>query len=127
MIIKGKHHHWTVGANGAICLKGIKERLLTFKFLKVSTPLNDIIVERERLLRLKVLKAPTPLNAIIVERECDPIINVQCNGLVLCEVLVDEGIRVNVMTIPTMKYLMLRIGRPTSITLKMANKRFVKP
>jgi hypothetical protein len=39
----------------------------------------------------KVPKVPTPLNAIIVERECDPIIDVQCNGSVLCGVLVDGG------------------------------------
>jgi hypothetical protein len=39
----------------------------------------------------KVPKVPTPLNAIAVERECDPIIDVQCNGSVLRGVLVDGG------------------------------------
>ncbi len=39
----------------------------------------------------KVPKVPTPLNAITVKRECDSIIDVQCNGLVLHEVLVDGG------------------------------------
>jgi hypothetical protein len=37
----------------------------------------------------KVPKVPTPLNAIIAECECDPIIDVQCNGSVLRGVLVD--------------------------------------
>jgi len=40
---------------------------------------------------LKVPKVPTPLNAIVVKRECDPIIDVQCNGLVLRRVLVEWG------------------------------------
>jgi len=75
----------------------------------------------------KVPKVPTPLNAIAVEHECDPIIDVQCNGSVLCGVLVDGGARVNVMTILTMRYLGLKIDRPASITLKMANKRVVRP
>ncbi len=70
---------------------------------------------RNGLLTLKVPKVPTPLNAITIERECDPIIDVQCNGLVLHEMLVDEGIGVNVITIPTMKYLGLKIGRLASI------------
>ncbi len=39
----------------------------------------------------------------------------------------DGGARVNVMTIFTMRYLGLRIDRPTSITFKMANKRVVRP
>ncbi len=38
----------------------------------------------------------------------------------------DGRTRTNVMTIPTMKYLGLKIDRPTSITLKMANKRIVR-
>ncbi len=75
----------------------------------------------------KVPKVPTPLNAIAAERECVLIIDVQCNGLVLCGVLVDGGARVNVMTIPAMRYLGLKIDRPASVTLKMANKRIVKP
>ncbi|KAH8936714.1 hypothetical protein BDL97_17G098800 [Sphagnum fallax] len=75
----------------------------------------------------KVPKVPTPLNAIAAERECDLIIDVQCNGLVLRGVLVDGGAGVNVMTIPAMRYLGLKIDRPASVTLKMANKRIVKP
>ncbi|KAH8932644.1 hypothetical protein BDL97_19G084500 [Sphagnum fallax] len=74
----------------------------------------------------KVPKVPTPLNAIVAERECDPIIDVQCNGSVLRGVLVDGGAGVNVMTIPAMRYLGLKIDRPASVTLKMANKRIVK-
>jgi hypothetical protein len=46
------------------------------------------------------------------ERECDPIIDVQCNGSMLHEVLVDGRVGINVMTIPTMKYLGLKIDRP---------------
>ncbi len=75
----------------------------------------------------KVPKVPTPLNAIAVERECDPIIDVQCNGSVLRGVLVDGGVGVNVMTISAMRYLGLKIDRLASITLKMANKRVVRP
>jgi len=44
----------------------------------------------------------------------------------LREVLVDGRARVNVMTIPIMKYLRLRINRLTLITLKMANKQVVR-
>ncbi len=76
---------------------------------------------------LKIPKVPSPLNAIAAERECDPIIDVQCNGLVLHGVLVDGGARVNVMIIPAMRYLGLKIDRPTSVTLKVANKRVVRP
>jgi hypothetical protein len=75
----------------------------------------------------RVPKVPTPLNAIAAERECDPIIEVQCNGSVLHGVLVDGGAGVNVMTIPAMRYLGLKIDRPASVTLKMANKRVVRP
>ncbi len=39
----------------------------------------------------KVPKVPTPLNAIAIECECDPIIDVQCNGSMLCGVVVDGG------------------------------------
>jgi hypothetical protein len=46
---------------------------------------------RKGLLTPKVPKVLTPLNAIAVERECDPIIDVQCNGSVLRGVLVDGG------------------------------------
>jgi len=45
----------------------------------------------------------------------------------LCGVLVDGGARVNVTTIPTMRYLSLKIDRPASVTLKMANKWVVRP
>jgi len=75
----------------------------------------------------KAPKVPTPLNAIAAERECDPIIDVECNGLVLRGVLVDGRTGVNVMTIPAMRYLGLKIDRPASVTLKMANKRVVRP
>jgi hypothetical protein len=75
----------------------------------------------------KVPKVPTPLNAIAAERKCDPIIDVQCNGSVLRGVLVDGGAGINVMTILAMRYLGLKIDRPTSVTLKMANKRIVRP
>jgi len=77
---------------------------------------------RKGLLTPKVPKVPTPLNVIVVERECDLIIDVQCNGSVLRGVLVDGGARVNMMTILAMRYLGLKIDRPTSITLKMVNK-----
>ncbi len=75
----------------------------------------------------KVPKVSTPLNAIVTESECDPIINVQCNGSVLRGMLVGGKTRVNVMIILTMKYLGLKIDRPASVTLKMANKRIVRP
>jgi hypothetical protein len=81
---------------------------------------------RKGLSTFKVPKVPSPLNAIVVEHECDPVIDVQCNESVLRGVLVDGGAGVNVMTIPTMKYLGLKIDRPASVTLKMANKRVVR-
>jgi len=40
--------------------------------------------------------------------------------------LVVGGAKINVMTIPVMRYLGLKIDRPTSITLKMANKWVVR-
>jgi hypothetical protein len=40
---------------------------------------------------------------------------------------VDGGARVNVMTIPAMRYLGLKIDRPASVTLKMATKRVDRP
>jgi hypothetical protein len=82
---------------------------------------------RKWLLAPKVPKVLTPLNAIAIEHECDPIIDVQCNGSVLHEVLVDGGAGINVMTILTMRYVRLKIDRSTKITLKMANKRVVRP
>jgi hypothetical protein len=81
---------------------------------------------RKRLLIPKVLKVSTPLNAITTKCECDPSIDVQCNGLVLHEVLMDGKIEVNVMTIPTMRYFGLKINRSTSITLKMAIKCVIR-
>ncbi len=74
----------------------------------------------------KVPKVPTLLNAITTECECDLIIDVQCNGSLLCGVLVDGGAGVNVMTILTMRYLGLKIDRLALVTLKMANKRIVR-
>ncbi len=53
---------------------------------------------RRGLSTLKVPKVPTPLNAIIIKCERDPIIYMQCNGLVLCGVLVDGRAGINVMT-----------------------------
>jgi len=41
--------------------------------------------------------------------------------------LVDGGVIVNVMTIHAMRYLGLKINRPTLITLKMVNKQIVRP
>ncbi len=79
----------------------------------------------ERLLTLKVPKVPTPLNAIVAECECDPIIDVQCNGPVLCEVL-DGKVGVNVMTLFAMRYLRLKIDKPALVTLKRVNKQVIK-
>jgi len=42
-------------------------------------------------------------------------------------VLVDGGVGINVMTIPTMRYLRLKIDKPGLVTLKMANKRVIRP
>ncbi len=75
---------------------------------------------------LKVPKVPTPLNAIVVKCECDPIIDVQCNGSMLHGVLMDGGAGINVMTILAMRYLRMKIDKSTSITLKMANKQVVR-
>jgi hypothetical protein len=41
--------------------------------------------------------------------------------------LVDGRAGVNVMTILAMRYLGLRINKPASVTLKMANKQVVRP
>jgi hypothetical protein len=81
---------------------------------------------RKKISTPKVPKVPSPLNDIIVKRECDPVINVQCNGSVLCKVLVDAWAGINVMIIPIMKYFRLKIDRSASITLKMANKRVIR-
>jgi hypothetical protein len=53
----------------------------------------------------KVPKIPTPLNVITIERECDLIIDLQYNGSMLREVLVNGGVGINVMTVPVMRYL----------------------
>ncbi len=82
---------------------------------------------KKGLLTPKVPKVPTPLNAITTERGCDSIIDVQCNRLVLRRMLMDGGVGVNVMTILVLKYLGLKIDKPTSVTLKMAKKRVIKP
>jgi len=42
-------------------------------------------------------------------------------------VLVDGRVGVNVMTILAMRYLGLKTDKPTSVTLKMVNKRVVRP
>ncbi len=81
---------------------------------------------RKGLLTPKIPKVPTPLNAIAAKCECDSIIDVQCNGSVLRGVLVDGRAGVNVMTIPAIRYLGLKIDKPASVTLKMANKRVVR-
>jgi hypothetical protein len=75
----------------------------------------------------KVPKVPTPLNAIVVERKCDLIIDVQCNGISVAWGVGGWGAGVNVMTISAMRYLGLKNNRPASVTLKMANKRVIKP
>jgi hypothetical protein len=81
---------------------------------------------KKGLSKLKIPKVPTPLNAIATKHECDPIIDVQCNGLVLCKMLVDGRAKINVMTIPAMRYLGLKIDRRALVTLKMANKQIVR-
>ena len=75
----------------------------------------------------KVPSIPQTLNTIAVQQEYDLIIDVRYNGSMLRGVLVDGGAGVNVMTIPAMRYIGLEIERPSSITLKMANKRICKP
>jgi len=60
---------------------------------------------------------------IAAEHDCALIIDVQCNG----SMLVDGRAGVNVMTIPAMRYLGLRINKLASVTLKMVNKRVVRP
>ena len=62
------------------------------------------------------------LNTIPVRQEYDSIID----GHMLRSVLVHGGMRVNVMTILAIKNIGLEIERPSSITLKMANKFFYK-
>ncbi len=39
----------------------------------------------------------------------------------------DGGVGINVMTIPAMRYLHLKIDKPCLVTLKMANKRVIRP
>ena len=55
------------------------------------------------------------------------IIDVEYNDFMLRGFFVDGGADVNVMAIPTMRYIGLGIERLSSITLKMANKRICKP
>jgi hypothetical protein len=54
----------------------------------VPSPRREL---RKGLSTPKVPKVSTPLNAITTKHECDPIMHVQCNGLVLRGVLVDGG------------------------------------
>jgi hypothetical protein len=68
-LIKTKYHHWTI--NGVSV--SIKRELMK----GLSPP--------------KIPKVFTLLNATIAECEYDIIIDVQCNGLVLHEVLLDKG------------------------------------
>jgi hypothetical protein len=75
----------------------------------------------------KIPSIPHSPNAIAVQQEYDPIIDFGCNGSILRGVLVDRGADVNVMTIPAMRYIGLEIKRPSSITLKLANKKIYKP
>jgi hypothetical protein len=82
---------------------------------------------RKGLLTHKVPKVPTPLNAITTKHECDPIIDVQCNGLMLRKVLMNGKVGANVMKIHIMKYLGLIIDKPALVTLKMVNKWIGKP
>jgi len=89
----------------------------------VPSPRREL---RKGLSTPKVPKVWVPLNAIAGKRECDSIIDVQCNGSVLRGVLVDGRVGVNVMTIPAMRYLGLKIDRPALVTLKMANKQVVR-
>jgi hypothetical protein len=86
---------------------GAQKANITIEQLVAMVPLARREL-RKRLSTPKVPKVPTPLNAIAAECECDSIIDVQCNGLVLRGVLVDGGARVNVMTIPAMRYLGLK-------------------
>jgi hypothetical protein len=71
---------------------------------------------RKGLSTLKIPKVPTPLNVIAIKCECDIIIHMQCNGSMLRGMLVDGGVGVNVMIIPTMRYLWLKIDRAASVT-----------
>jgi hypothetical protein len=51
-------------------------------------------IQKELTKRLSTPKIPkiyTLLNVITIEHECDLIIDVQCNGLVLHGVLMDRG------------------------------------
>jgi hypothetical protein len=74
----------------------------------------------------KVPKVPIPFNAIATKRECDLIIDVQCNGLMLRRMLVDGRVQINVIIILAMRYLRLKIDRLVLVTLKMPNKRIIK-
>jgi hypothetical protein len=69
---------------------GLQKTDITIGHLVAMVPLARREL-RKGLLTPKVPKVPSPLNAITIERECDPIIDVHCNGSVLCRVLVDGG------------------------------------
>jgi hypothetical protein len=61
---------------------------ITIRQLVVMVPLVQREL-RKGSLTFKVSKVPKPLNAIVAGHECDPIIDVQCNGSMLCGMLVD--------------------------------------
>jgi len=115
----------TSGSYSVVKDVGLLKANITIGQLVVMVPLARREL-RKGLLAPKVPKILTPLNAIVAERECDSIIDVQCNGSVLRGVLVDGGAGINVMIIPTMRYLGLKIDRPASVTLKMTNKRVIR-
>lgn len=75
----------------------------------------------------KVASVLQSLNIIAVQQEYDPIINLGCNGSMLRGVLNNDGADVNVMIIPTMRYIGIEIERPLLITLKMGKKCYCKP
>jgi hypothetical protein len=69
---------------------GSRKADITIRQLMVMVPLAQRELKKG-LSTPKVLKVPSPFNVITTKRECDPIIDVQCNGLVLCGVLMDGG------------------------------------
>ena len=74
----------------------------------------------------KVLYISKFLNTIVVYQEYDLLIDIRCSGSMLQDVLVDGRVDVNVITIPTMRYIGIEIEKPSSITLIMVNKRTCK-
>ena len=104
----------------------VKKTDITIRQLVAMVP----SVRKELKKNLSAHKVPSisqSLNTIVVQQEYDPTIDVGYNGSMLRGVLVDGGAGVNVMTIPAMRYLGLEIERPSSITLKMTNKKICKP